>query len=827
MPTSILSKFAGLLTVFFTVHSSYGEVIFPDGPRTYFDRDIILGTGAEKLIGRPNYPFVGESLTLHIQTEPGDEIIWKFNGEEIPNESRFLLSLSHLDVSHTGNYQCVVTRDGISVASRPVTINVISRPQASLIDNTFTPVVRPGLEAHPIVIDSEGWIAVRAISYSLYERAWWWVSPDGKVTEEIYSVEGSISPEGVVKFFADGSYLFRDQGVFTLRHRNGDFTIIDDSENLLGNRDYILKSLNGNWILGDPTKLIGITPAGTTTFQKNSSNYGVFSIYGLIEIPNANGRFLLRGSVVDTAQTNGVIALLVEPDGDPVAGFNPILFDHIPPTVLPDQTFAHCENGVLRLFDQLGNQTFRVELPELVLADAVAFSPDGWLYATIRGLGLMRFDLQGNRDPDYIVYFPEETTTFTPAIIFDHLNRPLIGIMPENYESLNDASALVRLKNTAPAFGAPPVAVAYPETVLSTSTPWSTTGSAIGSGPITYQWLRLDHDSATELPAGPRLQFPSIQVADLGLYQLRATSPFGSSFGPLVDLRPQLRPRLVNLSGRGIIGEQSELIAGFVIDQWRLPESHPESASERVLLRGVGPTLADFDVSSPATDPVMVLENIQNGLILRNDDWSPVSGLDDLLMRANGVFPLRFNSADAQTIQTLSKGVYVSTVQAKVDSGGVALAEIHAMFQHGEAELSNLSLRGNVGEGEDVLIGGFIVSDPEKFDRPLRMLIRAVGPTLNEYGVAGSCADPKLTLYDAGGNVVATNDNWSNSHSTNIAEIARMLGAFELPADSMDAATIVELPPGAYTGHVTDNKGIGGQALFEIYRIPAGAEDQL
>ncbi|GAB5559960.1 MAG: hypothetical protein SynsKO_16070 [Synoicihabitans sp.] len=797
-----------------------GDVIEVDPPSTHFDRSIQVSTGADGLTGRPHFPFVGENLHLSIRTEPGDQVSWRFNGEDLPGVSGSLFSIFNLTAAHTGNYQCVITRKGVRVASETITINVVSRPQDSLIDETFQAAPLAGLEAMPLAIRPDGWIAVRYLNASLYQRAWWWVSPDGTQAEEIYSITGPLNTQGIVKFFADGSYLLREQDAFTYVQSDGTSAAVIHPDGMLANASYTLPTPDGGWIIGDSIDVTAINSSGDTIFQKNVSDFGVLTISELVEIPDSNGRFFLIGSVGDTPETYGRVAMLIEPTGDIVSGFEQISIDRFAPTRLPDQTLAHCENGVLRRFDPQGNLTSTRQLPELVLADAVAFSPDGWLYATYRGAGMLRFDLQGERDLNFAVYFPDDITSFTPTIVFDDLNRPLLGIKPDQHESLLGASNLVRIKNATSVLGAPPVPVVDPNATPQAGDAWSMDASAVGSGPIDYQWMRLDRPDGAPLPEGPRLQIDSIDSDDLGIYQLRVTSPFGSTLSPVQDLRPKLRPRLSNLSGRGSIGNTSPLVAGFVIDYWRRAETHPSRSSGKILLRGVGPTLADFGVQTPAADPHLVFENKQDGSTSTNDNWSPLGAHDDLLRVAQGIFPLKENSTDAQLLLSAGKGIYLSHVQTSSNSSGVALAEIHSMDLWNENELTNLSLRGEVGTGEDVLIGGFVIQDPEHFDRPLRVLVRAVGPTLADYGVAHACADPKLTLFDGDGQVLASNEDWADTDAAAIAEMAQTLGAFDLPSNSKDAAIIIELPPGAFTAHVSCESGDGGQALFEIYRIP-------
>jgi len=154
-------------------------------------------------------------------------------------------------------------------------------------------------------------------------------------------------------------------------------------------------------------------------------------------------------------------------------------------------------------------------------------------------------------------------------------------------------------------------------------------------------------------------------------------------------------------------------------------------------------------------------------------------------------------------------------------AGGVALAEIYDASVNPNADyqrLINLSTRGDVGTGENILIGGFIVTG----NAPKKMLVRAIGPSLTAFGVAGALADPRLRVF-TGAALIAENDNWSIVPADTAATVqaARDTGAFALANGSKDAALILTLAPGAYTAQVSGADGTGtGVALIEVYEVP-------
>jgi hypothetical protein len=145
-------------------------------------------------------------------------------------------------------------------------------------------------------------------------------------------------------------------------------------------------------------------------------------------------------------------------------------------------------------------------------------------------------------------------------------------------------------------------------------------------------------------------------------------------------------------------------------------------------------------------------------------------------------------------------------------NGGAFIGASASGVSFSDGFLKNLSTRGTVGSGADMLIAGFVVGGTA----PKQVLIRAVGPTLSGFGVTGALADPQLQIL-SGTSVVTTNDNWGGSPA--IVSAAAGVGAFPLPAASRDSAIIALLQPGAYTAQVSGVGGATGVALMEIYDV--------
>jgi hypothetical protein len=252
-----------------------------------------------------------------------------------------------------------------------------------------------------------------------------------------------------------------------------------------------------------------------------------------------------------------------------------------------------------------------------------------------------------------------------------------------------------------------------------------------------------------------------------------------------------------------------------------------------MLIRVVGPRLgqAPFNLTGFLADPRLEVYSSTNvnTPLLTNDNWgtqqpaNQVNAIQQATTRA-GAFPLQNNSADAAVLATLPPGLY--TVQAKgpasnPDASGVVLIEMYDVTQGGPAasKAANVSTRGTVGTGANIMIAGFVVSGQVS----RRVLIRGAGPTLQSFGLpAGSLlANPQLTLVDqATGATIRTNDDWAaGEDAAIIAEAASAAGAFPLANGSRDAAMILMLPPGAYTVQLSGVNNGTGIGIVEVYDV--------
>ena len=242
-------------------------------------------------------------------------------------------------------------------------------------------------------------------------------------------------------------------------------------------------------------------------------------------------------------------------------------------------------------------------------------------------------------------------------------------------------------------------------------------------------------------------------------------------------------------------------IAGFVIKG---------SASKKVIVRALGPTLAQFGLSGVLQDPVLDLYDSRNKLIVSNDNWKSSQQTE---IQASGYAP--GDNREAAIIQTLAPGNYTAVVHGVSDTVGAALLEVHDLDQSGASLITNISTRGPVGTDANVMIGGFIVGAGlgANGDGSSKVLVRALGPELTNFGIADALQDPKVDLSDGNGNLIASNDNWKDSQQVAIQATGLA------PGDDREPAILTTLIQGNWTAIVRGKNNSTGVGLVEFYRI--------
>lgn len=326
-----------------------------------------------------------------------------------------------------------------------------------------------------------------------------------------------------------------------------------------------------------------------------------------------------------------------------------------------------------------------------------------------------------------------------------------------------------------------------------------------GTGPFTFQWM-FD-GSAIAGATGP-----TFTATEPGSYSVAVTNPIDTILSSAAVVGAG--SRLVNVSTRADVQTGGGIaIAGFVIEG-------PAGESKQVLIRGVGPTLSQFSVTGVLAQPTISLFDSTNTSVATNTGWSTGTSANTAAIVAAsaqvGAFALPSGSADSAMLASLLPGQYSVELTGVGSTTGIGLVEVYETNTQDAAQLINISTRGEVGTGGNILIAGFVVQGSQ----PAKVLVRAVGPTLNNFGVTGFLTDPVLTVFDSSDTAIATNTGWeTGSDPSEVTTVSQSVGAFSLIAGSADSALVLTLQPGNYSMQVTGANGTTGIALAEVYQV--------
>lgn len=285
----------------------------------------------------------------------------------------------------------------------------------------------------------------------------------------------------------------------------------------------------------------------------------------------------------------------------------------------------------------------------------------------------------------------------------------------------------------------------------------------------------------------------------LGSVQLFGTNSNGSGTFQLLFL---VAPSgLVNISTRMQVGTEASVLIGGVIITGNAPKV--------VIVRAIGPSLAGAGIPGALQDPTLELHDPAHPqTVVFNDNWKDSQ---EQIIRDTGIAPT--DDRESAIVAGLDPGNYTAIVSGKANTTGVGLVEVYdlgtaSLSASSTARLSQISTRGTVLTGNDVMIGGFIINGGTT-----RVLLRAIGPSLSAFGVPNALQDTVLELHDGSGSLLTSNDNWRDTQQKEI--IATGIP----PTDDRESAIIANLSPGNYTGIVNGKNNTTGVALVEVYAL--------
>jgi len=261
---------------------------------------------------------------------------------------------------------------------------------------------------------------------------------------------------------------------------------------------------------------------------------------------------------------------------------------------------------------------------------------------------------------------------------------------------------------------------------------------------------------------------------------------------------PPAPSKALNISTRVFVdtGERVS-VAGFIVTG---------DVAKKVLIRGIGPSLAANGVPTPLGNPTLTLFDSAGNVSMTNDDWKNSPDAAEII--SNGLAPK--NDLESAIIATLAPGQYTAQLAGKDGGTGNGVIEIYDLQSGTKSTLANLSTRGYVGVGDNVMICGVIIGSG---DNPI-MVFRAMGPSLASSGIANPLLDPTLELHDGNGALIAFDDDWQ------IPYVQAVRAVNLVPPDNRESAIVSAfLSPGNYTAIVRGKNNATGIALVEAYRL--------
>ena len=251
----------------------------------------------------------------------------------------------------------------------------------------------------------------------------------------------------------------------------------------------------------------------------------------------------------------------------------------------------------------------------------------------------------------------------------------------------------------------------------------------------------------------------------------------------------------VNISTRMRVETgQNALIGGFIVTG---------TENKRIIVRAIGPSLSSSGVTGALQNPVLEFYNGAGALITTIDDWKDNNGR--AVVEATGIPPR--DDREAAGVFDVAPGAYTAVVRGKNNTTGIGMVEVYDLEEGTAAQLANISTRGRVETGNDVMIGGFILGG-----NGAQLLIRALGPSLAQAGISGTLSNPTLSLRDENGEEIEANNDWRERQ----AEV-QATGA--PPSDDRESAIVTTVGPGSYTAIVSGVDGGTGVGLVEVYNL--------
>ena len=255
---------------------------------------------------------------------------------------------------------------------------------------------------------------------------------------------------------------------------------------------------------------------------------------------------------------------------------------------------------------------------------------------------------------------------------------------------------------------------------------------------------------------------------------------------------------LSNISTRAFVRTgDNVMIGGFIITGVE---------QKKVIVRGIGPSLVSYGITNPLQNPTLELHNSSGAVIASNNNWMDAPNKQEIINSGHAPG----NNLESVILRRLAPGAYTAIVRGVNAGTGIGLAEVYDLDVTAGSKLGNISTRAFVQTGDNVMIGGFVITGVER----KKVIVRGIGPSLVSYGITNPLQDPTLELHNSSGAVIASNNNWMSA--SNKQEI---INSGHAPGNNLESAILMRLAPGAYTAIVRGVNAGTGVGLVEVYEL--------
>ena len=264
-------------------------------------------------------------------------------------------------------------------------------------------------------------------------------------------------------------------------------------------------------------------------------------------------------------------------------------------------------------------------------------------------------------------------------------------------------------------------------------------------------------------------------------------------------------PGLVgNVSTRLPVGtDDNVLIEGFIVQG-------PAGSTKKIMVRAIGPSLPSFGLADRLANPTLEIHDASNATVAANDDWktTQVGGLitGDQFAEISASQLAPGNDLESAIIADLAPGSYTAVMRGLGNTVGTGVVDAYDLSASTPARLANIATRGLIQAGDKLMIAGFIVQN-----KPVHVVIRAIGPSLSAFGIANALPDTTLQLKDQNGVIVLENDNWQTDQQQDLEATGLQ------PSNDLEAALVTTIQPGQYTAQVRGKNESSGIGVVQVY----------